>query len=69
MLDEAKLCGEWQVEQLSAITGDASTKGRIQIRLSVPACKAAFLDSQHVTQLGAGRAHEGSAQCVLGLTT
>jgi len=62
-----RLVGEWEVEQLSAVTGDTSTKGNIKIRLSIPTCKAAFMDSQDVAQLGVAQAHSGSAQAVLDL--
>ena len=65
LLKEHGVTGEWEVEQLSAITGDEATKGNIKIRLSIPTCKAAFMDSQRVEQLGVGQAHEGSAQSVL----
>ena len=54
-----------EAEQLSEITGDESTKGNIKIRLSIPTCKAAFMDSQNVEQLGVGQAAEGSEQPVL----
>ena len=61
------LCGEWEVEQLSEITGDPSARGNpIKCRLSVPTCKAAFLDSQRVEQLGVGQAAHNSEQTVLG---
>ena len=52
-------------EQMSEITGDESTKGNIKIRLSIPQCKAAFMDSQNAEQLGVGQAAEGSEQTVL----
>ena len=59
------VCGEWQVEQLSEITGDPSTRGnQVKCRLSVPTCKAAFMDSQRVEQLGVGQAAANSAQTV-----
>jgi hypothetical protein len=60
------MCGEWEVEQLSEITGDPSSHGvHIKCRLSIPTCKAAFMDSQNVDQLGVGQAAEGSEQTVL----
>ena len=65
VLTSQRLVGEWEVEQLSAITGDPSAKGNLRIRLSIPTCKAAFMDSQNVEQLGVGQAHSGSAQAVL----
>ena len=40
------LVGQWEIEQLSEITGDSSTSGTIQCRLSIVTCKAAFMDSQ-----------------------
>ena len=62
MLDRQDIVGEWEVEQLSEITGDESTKGNIKIRLSIPTCKAAFMDSQNAEQLGVGQADSGSEQ-------
>ena len=59
-------CGEWEVEQLSEITGDPSTRGtQVKCRLSVPTCKAAFMDSQRIEQLGVGQATANSDQTVL----
>ena len=43
VLTNQKLVGEWEVEQLSEITGDQSTKGNLRIRLSIITCKAAFM--------------------------
>ena len=61
------MCGEWEVEQLSEITGDPSAHNNfIRCRLSIPTCKAAFMDSQRVEELGVGQAGENSAQTVLG---
>merc|ERR1719440_2288104 len=65
VLDRQDIVGEWEIEQLSEITGDESTKGNIKIRLSIPTCKAAFMDSQNVEQLGVGQASETSDQAVL----
>jgi hypothetical protein len=62
VLDRQDIVGEWEVEQLSEITGDESTKGNIKIRLSIPTCKAAFMDSQNAEQLGVGQADSGSEQ-------
>merc|ERR1719443_1720216 len=63
--DRQDIVGEWEIEQLSEITGDESTKGNIKIRLSIPTCKAAFMDSQNVDQLGVGQANETSEGSVL----
>ena len=61
------MCGEWEIEQLSEITADPSAHGvHIKCRLSVPACKAAFMDSQRAEQPGVGQAAANSAQTVLG---
>ena len=49
------LVGQWEVEQLSEITGDSSTSGSIQCRLSIVTCKAAFMDSQSGELVGAGQ--------------
>ena len=65
ILDRQSIVGVWEVEQRSAITGDLSTKGNIKIRLSIPTCKAAFMDSQRVEQLGVGVAAHGSEQAAL----
>ena len=65
VIDRQDIVGEWEIEQMSEITGDESTKGQIKIRLSIPTCKAAFMDSQNVDQLGVGQAAEGSEQTVL----
>ena len=60
------MCGEWEVEQLSEITADPSAHGvHIKCRLSIPTCKAAFMDSQRVEQLGVGQAASNSDQTVL----
>jgi hypothetical protein len=60
------LCGEWEIEQLSEITADPSAHSvHIKCRLSVPTCKAAFMDSQRAEQLGVGQAAANSAQTVL----
>ena len=56
VIDRQDIVGEWEIEQMSEITGDESTKGQIKIRLSIPTCKAAFMDSQNVDQLGVGQA-------------
>jgi hypothetical protein len=40
------IVGVWEVEQMSEITGDASTKGNIKARLSIPMVKSIFVDSQ-----------------------
>ena len=65
VLDRQDIIGEWEVEQLSEITGDESTKGNIKIRLSIPTCKSAFMDSQNADQLGVGQADANSEQAVL----
>ena len=65
VLDRQDIVGEWEVEQMSEITGDESTKGNIKFRLSIPTCKAAFMDSQNVDQLGVGQADATSEQAVL----
>ena len=65
VLDRQDIVGEWEVEQMSEITGDESTKGNIKCRLSIPTCKAAFMDSQNVDQLGVGQADGASEQSVL----
>merc|ERR1719440_260411 len=65
VLDRQDIVGEWEVEQMSEITGDESTKGNIKCRLSIPMCKAAFMDSQNADQLGVGQAEAGSEQTVL----
>ena len=65
VLDRQDIVGEWEIEQMSEITGDESTKGNIKCRLSIPTCKAAFMDSQNADQLGVGQAAEGSDQTVL----
>ena len=54
--DRQDLVGQWEVEQQSEITGDASTQGTVTCRLSVPQAKAAFMDSQSGDKLGAGQA-------------
>ena len=60
VLDRQDIVGEGEVEQMSEITGDESTKGNIKCRLSIPTCKAAFMDSQRVEQLGVGQAAANS---------
>ena len=65
LLDRQSIVGEWEVEQRSGVTGDSSSKGRTKIRLSVPVCKAAFMDSQRVEELGVGVAAASSAQAAL----
>ena len=54
MVDHARLAGEWEVEQQSAITGDPSARANVKARLSLVACKGAFLDSQAADQFGVG---------------
>ena len=55
--DRQDIVGEWEVEQMSEITGDESTKGNIKCRLSIPTVKAMFVDSQEkLRDLGAGEA-------------
>jgi len=51
VLDRQDLVGVWEVEQLSEITGDISTKGNIKCRLSMAAAKAVFMDSQHMESI------------------
>ena len=46
VLDRQDIVGEWEVEQMSEITGDESTKGNIKCRLSIPTVKIMFVDSQ-----------------------
>ena len=65
VLDRQDIVGEWEVEQMSEITGDESTKGVVRCRLSIPTCKAAFMDSQNVEQLGVAQADATSEQSVL----
>ena len=65
VLDRQDIVGEWEIEQMSEITGDESTKGNIKVRLSIPTCKAAFMDSQNAEQLGVGQADSTSEQAVL----
>ena len=55
VLNQQDLVGVWEVEQMSEITGDASAKANIKCRLSIPTCKAAFFDSQKVTEMGVGQ--------------
>ena len=55
--DRQDIVGEWEVEQMSEITGDESTKGNIKCRLSIPQVKNLFVDSQEkLRDLGAGEA-------------
>ena len=65
VLDRQDIVGEWEVEQMSEITGDESTKGNIKCRLSIPTCKAAFMDSQNTEQLGVGQADATSEQVAI----
>jgi len=65
VLDRQDIVGEWEVEQMSEITGDESTKGNIKCRLSIPTCKAAFMDSQSPDQLGIGQADATADQATL----
>ena len=65
LLDRQSIVGEWEVEQRSQVTGDSSTKGQIKMRLSIVTCKAAFMDSQRVEQLGVGVAEASSEQAAL----
>ena len=61
-----EMCGEWEIEQCSEITADPSARGvHIKCRLSIATCKAAFMDSQRVEELGVGQAAVNSAQTVL----
>ena len=60
VVDRLDLVGDWEVPQLSEITGDDSTKGNLKLRLSIPQCKAAFMDSQKVDQLEVGQAVEAT---------
>ena len=64
--DRNDIVGEWQVEQLSEITGDVSTKGNIKARLSIPTVKSIFVDSQEkLRDLGSGEADVQSKQSSL----
>jgi len=65
VIDRQDIVGEWEVEQMSEITGDESTKGVVKCRLSIPTCKAAFMDSQNAEQLGVGQADANSEQALL----
>ena len=62
------LVGQWEVEQLSEITGDSSTSGTIQCRLSIVTCKAAFMDSQSGELVGAGQGNTLSESGLLDFT-
>ena len=52
-------------EQLSAITGDESTKANIKCRFSIPQAKAAFLDSQRESEIGVAQSSADEASNVL----
>ena len=65
VLNSQDLIGVWEAEQMSEITGDASTKANIKCRLSIPQCKAAFLDSQNVDQMGVAQSDATEASNVL----
>merc|ERR1719506_2249814 len=65
VIDRQDIVGEGEVEQMSEITGDESTKGNIKCRLSIPPCKAAFMDSQSVDQLGVAQQESTSESSVL----
>ena len=65
VLDRQDIVGEWEIEQMSEITGDESTKGNIKMRLSIPTCKAAFMDSQSTEQLTVGKGDAVSSASVL----
>jgi hypothetical protein len=65
VLNAQDLVGVWEAEQMSEITGDPSTKGNIKCRLSIPQAKAAFLDSQKLTELGVGQSDADDASNVL----
>ena len=54
--------GQWEVKQLSEITGDSSVSGTIQCRLSIVTCKAAFMDSQKGELVGAGQQQAGVSE-------
>ena len=69
VLDRQDIVGVWEVEQMSEITGDESTRGNIKIRLSIPTCKVCFVDSQsqkdaHTALMG-GKSDEASDQATL----
>eukprot|EP00966_Prymnesium_polylepis_P292717 6760135-Prymnesium_polylepis.1 len=65
VLDAQDLVGVWEVEQLSDITGDESTKANIKCRFSIPQAKAAFLDSQKESEIGVGQSSAEEASNVL----
>ena len=64
--DRQDIVGEWEIEQMSEITGDESTKGNIKCRLSIPTVKSLFVDSQEkLRDLGAGEADTQQKQTSL----
>merc|ERR1740138_260350 len=65
VLDRQDIVGEREVEQMSEITGDESTKGNIKMRLSIPTVKAVFMESQNADQMGVGQADSTSESSVL----
>ena len=66
--DRQDLVGQWEVEQLSEITGDSSASATIQCRLSIVTCKAAFMDSQSGELVGAGQGDALSESGLLDFT-
>jgi hypothetical protein len=65
VLNAQDLIGVWEVEQLSEITGDPSCKANIKCRLSIPTCKAAFMDSQKMGEMGVAQGSAVEASAVL----
>merc|ERR1719230_18137 len=65
VIDRQDIVGEWEIEQMSEITGDESTRGNIKMRLSIPTCKNAFMDSQQGEVLGVAQTDGVSEGSVL----
>ena len=65
VLNSQDLVGVWEVEQMSEITGDESTKANIKCSLSIPKCKAAFMDSQKLSEMGVAQSDATEASNVL----
>ena len=65
MLNSQDLIGVWEVEQLSEIRGAPSCKANIKCRLSIPTCKAAFMYSQKMGEMGVAQGSATEASAVL----